>query len=207
MSTKTKFYVVWKGRQTGIFTDWKTCEAQVKGFAGAQYKAFETRQEAERAFAGEYAACAGKPASSQRWLFAPHPPIADSYVVDAACSGVPGPVEWRGVHLASGKEIFHQGPFPNGTNNIGEFLAIVHALALLEREHLSLPVYSDSLTAIAWVEAGKCQTDLLPDEQNAPLFDLIARAEAWLAEHPRHNPVLKWDTEAWGENPADFHRK
>ncbi len=204
---KEKFYVVWKGHQTGIFTDWKACEAQVKGFAGAQYKAFETRAEAERAFASEYAAYAGKPASGQKWLFAPNPPIAESYVVDAACSGIPGPVEWRGVHLASGRQVFHQGPLENGTNNIGEFLAIVHALALLEQQNLSLPVYSDSSTAIAWVEAGKCKTDLLRDEKNALLFDLIARAEAWLAKHPRHNPVYKWDTQAWGEIPADFNRK
>lgn len=207
MGSKAKFYVVWKGRQTGIFTDWETCAAQVKGFPEAQYKAFDTRQEAERAFAGEYAAYAGKPASSQKWLFAPTPPVAESYVVDAACSGVPGPVEWRGVHLASGKQVFRQGPLQHGTNNVGEFLAIVHALALLEQQNLSLPVYSDSSTAIAWVETGKCKTDLLPDAHNAPLFDLVARAEAWLAEHPRHNPVLKWDTEAWGEIPADFNRK
>jgi ribonuclease HI len=90
---------------------------------------------------------------------------------------------------------------------VGEFLAIVHALALLEQKGLSLPVYSDSATAIAWVKAGKCKTDLLPDGCNASLFELIVRAEAWLAEHQVRTPVYKWDTEAWGENPADFNRK
>lgn len=204
---KSKFYVVWKGRQTGLFTDWEACKTQVNGYTGAQYKAFETRREAERALAGEYATYAGKPASSQKWLFAPHPPIVESYVVDAACSGSPGRLEWRGIHLAGGEQIFHQGPYENGTNNIGEFLAIVHALALLEESGLTLPVYSDSETAIAWVRLGKCNTDLEPDDRNAALFPLIARAEDWLAKHPGRPAVHKWDTEAWGENPADFNRK
>lgn len=207
MGAKARFYVVWKGRQAGIFTDWKACEAQVKGFPEAQYKAFATRAEAECAFAGDYASRAGKPASSQKWLFSLRPPVAESYAVDAACSGNPGRIEWRGVHLTSGRQVFHHGPYENGTNNVGEFLAIVHALALLERKSLALPVYSDSSTAIAWVAAGKCKTDLLPDERNAALFDLIACAEAWLAAHPDRNPVYKWDTEAWGEIPADFNRK
>jgi ribonuclease HI len=205
--SRKKYYVVWKGRSTGIFTDWDSCAAQVNGFPGAQYKAFETRLEAERAIAGEYGAYAGKPVSSQKWLFAPHPPIPESYAVDAACSGSPGRLEWRGVHLASGEEAFRQGPFENGTNNVGEFLAIVQALALLEQNALSLPVYSDSETAIAWVRLGRCNTDLEPDERNAALFDLLTRAEDWLEGHPGKRTVLKWDTKAWGENPADYNRK
>jgi ribonuclease HI len=128
-------------------------------------------------------------------------------VVDAACSGSPGRLEYRGVDLRSGKEVFRKGPYENGTNNVGEFLAIVHALAMLEGQGSVLPVYSDSETAIAWVKAKKCNTDLAADETNAPLFELINRAEDWLAEHKTANPVLKWDTKAWGEIPADFNRK
>jgi ribonuclease HI len=207
MADKARLYVVWKGRKTGIFTTWDDCTAQVSGFPGAQFKAFATRLEAERAFANEYAAYTGKPASSQKWLFAPHPPIAGSWVVDAACSGNPGRLEWRGVQLDNGKELFRLGPFENGTNNIGEFLAIVHALALLDQQQLALPVYSDSAVAIAWVRAGKCKTDLLPDEYNAPLFVLLARAETWLADHPARDLVYRWDTDPWGESPADFNRK
>jgi ribonuclease HI len=202
-----KFYVVWKGRKTGIFGSWEECEAQVKGFTGAEYKAFNNRQSAERAFRSDYHDYAGKPASTGDWLFAPNPPVTESFAVDAACSGSPGRLEWRGVRTDTGKEIFHQGPFENGTNNIGEFLAIVHALAWLKKQDDPSPLYSDSETAIAWVKAGCCNTDLVPDESNAPLFDLISRAESWLAENATRNPVLKWDTQAWGEIPADFNRK
>jgi ribonuclease HI len=207
VNQKGKFYVVWKGRKPGIYTSWESCSAQVNGFPTARFKAFATRSEAERAFAGDFAAYGGKPASSRKWLFAPQTPIAESYVVDAACSGSPGLLEWRGLHLASGKELFREGPFRYGTNNVGEFLAIVQALILLKKKRLLLPVYSDSRTAIAWVRTGICKTGLRRNKDNTALFDLIAHAESWLADHPLRNQVVKWDTAAWGEIPADFNRK
>ena len=94
---KQKYYVVWKGRRSGIFNSWRECEAQVSGYVGAEYKAFESRREAEQAFASAYADYKGKPASSQKWLFAAAQPIIPSVAVDAACSGSPGPLEFQGV--------------------------------------------------------------------------------------------------------------
>ena len=207
MTEKPKFYVVWKGRKTGVFSSWEACAAQVQGVPGAQYKSFASRAAAEQALKGKYALHVGKPVSSGEWLFAPHPPVAESLAVDAACSGSPGRLEYRGVDLQTGKQVFRKGPYQNGTNNVGEFLAIVHALELLEKQGSPLPVYSDSETAIAWVKAKRCNTELAADETNAALFKLIDRAEDWLADHKKTNPVLKWDTRAWGEIPADFNRK
>ncbi len=203
---KQKFYVVWKGRKTGIFTSWPECEAQVKGFTDAQYKAFDSRAEAERAFAAKYADYKGKSASTQKWLFAPNPPIIPSLCVDAACDGSPGRLEYRGVKTESGEQIFHAGPFADGTNNVGEFLAIVLALDWLSKHKLDLPIYSDSENAIAWVKAKKCNTKLARLPSNKMLFDFIARAEENLRSSKTFK-VLKWDTQAWGENPADFGRK
>ena len=127
--------------------------------------------------------------------------------VDAACSGNPGPMEYRGVFLGNGQQIFHFGPV-HGTNNIGEFLAIVHGLALLEKQGFpDTVVYSDSSTALTWVRNKKCKTKLPRTPQTEKLFQLIERAEFWLRTHPYKNPVLKWDTDNWGEVPADFGRK
>ena len=207
MTEKQKFYVVWKGRRTGIFSSWEACAAQVERFTGAQYKSFTSRRLAEQALREKYAAHVGKPVSSGEWLFSLDPPVAESIAVDAAHSGRTGKLEYQGVFLQTGKEFFRQGPYENGTNNVGEFLAIVHALSLLADKGLNLPVYSDSSTAIAWVKTGRCKTGLVEDKTNAPLFKLIRRAEDWLVEHKTTNPVLKWDTHAWGENPADFNRK
>lgn len=204
---KAKFYVVWKGRQPGIYTSWEACAVQVNGFTGAEYKAFETRQAAELAFKGLYADYKGKKEINQRRLIEVGQPIPGSYCVDAACNGSPGQVEYRCVALDTGQEIFRQGPFERGTNNIGEFLAIVHALALLLKNGIANPVYSDSETALNWVRQKKCKTNLKRDEQNGPLFDLITRAEEWLHNHAYENPILKWDTDVWGEIPADFGRK
>lgn len=134
------------------------------------------------------------------------PTISQAVCVDAACSGNPGPMEYRGVHLPSGKEIFHFGPV-HGTNNIGEFLAIVHAMALMKQKGLSMPVYSDSRTAIIWVQKRKAKTTLTPSPENAPLLELVARAEAWLRQNGTPYPLIKWETEQWGEIPADFGRK
>ena len=212
----TKFYVVWKGRKTGIFSTWEACAEQVNGFRGAHYRSFFSRLAAEQALRGTFPSHSGKDVSGQEWLFSPHPPVADSVAVDAACSGSPGRLEFRGVDLRTGKEIFHRGPYNNGTNNVGEFLAIVQALEILAGQSkdssraaggTDTPVYSDSDTAIGWVKAKRCNTKLIADGTNAPLFRLVRRAEAWLANNAVTRPVLKWDTRAWGEIPADFNRK
>ena len=208
MTQKQKYYVVWQGRKPGIFTSWAEAEKQVKGFAAAQYKSFDSLKEAETAYRSNYEAYKGKPASKGKWRQASVKPILPSISVDAACSGAPGKLEYRGVYTDSEDEIFRFGPFPDGTNNVGEFLAIVHALAWLAKHGKKLPIYSDSENAISWVYTGECRTKLKHTARNAPLFVMIHSAENWLAENELDDDeVLKWDTELWGENPADFGRK
>ncbi|MCL5999143.1 MAG: ribonuclease H family protein [Chloroflexi bacterium] len=209
MAKKQKYYVVWTGRKPGIYTNWEECSAQVTGYPGQAYKSFESRDAAEKAYRGTYEDYMGQHVSnlSPQQLLEIGKPILASYSVDAACAGNPGPLEYRCVYTETGREIFKQGPFERGTNNIGEFLAIVHALALFKPQGITLPIYSDSENAISWVQEKKCKTNLQPDDRNATLFDLIARAEKWLAGNEYGNPILKWETEAWGEIPADFGRK
>ena len=132
--------------------------------------------------------------------------IKEALCVDAACSGNPGPMEYRGVHLPSGKEVFRFGPI-QGTNNIGEFLAIVHALALMEQKGIRMPIYSDSVSGQAWVRNKKAKTTLARTPETEKALDLVARAENWLRTHQVNVPIMKWDTENWGEIPADFGRK
>ena len=205
---KQKYYVVWKGHKPGIYTSWAECEKQVKGFAAAQFKSFESLKEAEVAYRSQYVAFKGRPSSQGKWREASTRPLLPSICVDAACSGAPGKLEYRGVFTESEEEIFRVGPFPDGTNNVGEFLAIVHALTWLVKHEKEMPVYSDSENGIAWVYTGECRTKLKHTARNAPLFVLIRSAENWLAENELPDEaVLKWDTTLWGENPADFGRK
>ncbi len=205
---KQKYYVVWKGRKPGIFTSWAECEKQVKGFVSAEFKAFGSLSEAEAAFKSRYESYKGKSSSMGRWKEASVKPILPSIAVDAACNGSPGILEYRGVYTDSGEQIFRVGPFPDGTNNVGEFLAIVHALTWLEKQDKRLPIYSDSENGISWVYTGECKTKLKHSGKNAIIFSLIRSAENWLAENELDDAaVLKWDTEEWGENPADFGRK
>lgn len=180
----------------------------MKGFAAAQYKSFETLKEAEAAYRSEYELFKGKPSTHGKWREASIKPILPSICVDAACDGAPGTLEYRGVYTDTGEEIFRAGPYPDGTNNVGEFLAIVHVLTWLEKQEEDLPVYSDSRNAISWVYTGKCRTKLQHTSRNASLFAMIHSAENWLAENKlSDDEVLKWETDLWGENPADFGRK
>ncbi|MBK6646950.1 MAG: ribonuclease H family protein [Anaerolineales bacterium] len=206
--TQQKYYVVWKGRKTGVFTAWAECEKQVKGFVGAQYKAFESEAEADAAYLAQYEDYLGKASTGGKWKLASVKPKLPSVCVDAACKGSPGKLEYRGVNTETGEEIFHAGPYADGTNNVGEFLAIVHALTWQEKHNLHLPIYSDSENAISWVATGQCRTKLAHTPKNAILFALIRSAENWLAENELpEDRILKWDTTLWGENPADFGRK
>jgi ribonuclease HI len=200
---KTKFYVVWKGVKPGIYSSWDDCKAQISGFENALYKSFPTREEAEKAFSEN----PWKSLNRQPKFKSEEAIISGSIAVDAACSGNPGLMEYRGVFVADGVEIFHVGPLAEGTNNIGEFLAIVHALALLKKKESALPVYSDSMNAIKWVANKKCNTKLAQTTVNRPIFDLIERAETWLQSNNYSNLILKWETKQWGEIPADFGRK
>jgi ribonuclease HI len=206
--TKQKYYTVWEGRKTGVFDDWESCKNQIRGHENAKYKSFPSKEAADEAYRSNYWNYVNRE-KKENLKNVPVSPdfIHESIAVDAACSGNPGKMEYRGVYVATGKSIFHIGPLDNGTNNIGEFLAIVHALALLKKENRDLPVYSDSSNAILWVENRKCKTNLKRTSTNAPIFDLIARAEIWLSKNTYTTRIIKWETKEWGEIPADFGRK
>lgn len=212
MGNKKKYYVVWKGKKKGVFSSWKECKEQVTGFEGAEYKAFADKNEAELAIKKSYNDYKGKDTKKPKISLAEKEkygtPILKSLSVDAACSGNPGILEYRGVLTDTKKQVFIQGPFPKGTNNIGEFLALVHGLALLKQKKMeSLPIYSDSRIAMSWVKKKQCRTNIIFTEENKDLFTLIKRAEKWLQDNSYTNPILKWETKVWGEIPADFGRK
>ena len=207
---KPKYYVVWEGVSPGIYTSWTECRLQVKNYPSAKYKSFSTKEEAEAAFENGYTAYSASPKSetSARAAAAKIPEWAlDTLAVDASCLGNPGTMEYRGVYVRTGQEIFRIGPFADGTNNVGEFLALVHALALLKKKGSGMTVCSDSRNAIAWVRAKQCKTELAHTDRNVPVFDLIVRAEKWLRENTYANRIVKWETREWGEVPADFGRK
>lgn len=214
MAPRKKFYVVWVGYATGVFDSWEECELHTKGYPGAKYRSYNSQEEAVRAFRGD-------PSDQMEILtaIARHRPepvnyssfpeiCLDSLAVDAACSKNPGPVEYQGVWVRTGERIFHAGPFEDGTNNIGEYLALVHGLALLKAQgRPDTPIYTDSRTARSWVRNRQPKTNLQRTARNARLFEMMDRATAWLHSNAITNPILTWDTPKWGEIPADFGRK
>ena len=206
---KKRYYVVWNGLRPGVYSSWEECQAQIKGIKQALYKAFDTLAEAEQASASSPRQYIGQGAIAESKKCAATMPasiITNALAVDAACSGNPGMMEYRGVYIATGEEIFHFGPM-FGTNNIGEFLAIVHGLALLKQKGIDMPIYSDSYNALLWIKGKKCKTKLPRDSKSEELFKYVDRAEKWLKENSYTTTLIKWETDKWGEIPADFGRK
>ncbi len=210
MKKKNKFYVVWKGYETGVFTTWEECFKQINGFAGALYKSFENLTQAQKAYAENPKKFFNKKNcgyQTEMLKSETQRPVLESISVDAACDMTKGIMEYQGVYTKTGKILFKKGPYKDGTNNIGEFLALVHGLAYCKKNNTSIPIYSDSATAMAWVRKKKAATKQALTDNNEELFELIERAERWLHNNTWENPILKWRTDVWGEIPADFGRK
>lgn len=216
-----KFYVVWEGRHPGVYEDWADAQEQIENFPGAKYKSFSSQEAAVAAFR-KYLAGDGVSlgeilvrASAMREQHTENerdyrrfPEIdPDGWAVDASCMGNPGTMEYRGVELSTGRELFRVGPFRDATNNIGEFLAIVHALALQYKTGRWHTIYSDSATGMSWVRNRHIKTTLKPTAHNARVFELMQRGINWLSTHQYDARILKWQTQLWGEIPADFGRK
>lgn len=211
---KKKYYTVWKGHKPGVYDSWEECQKQIKDFKSAVYKSFPDLEMAKSAFRGNPADFMKRSknevfdisaafqmnlkSSKIEW---------NSISVDAACSGNPGILEYRGVDTKSGIMLFKQGPFPVGTVNLGEFLGIVHALAFLKKQNSEIPVYTDSVTALSWLRKKQINSKLERNENTEKLFQLVDRALIWLRTTDYSNKVLKWDTKKWGEIPADYGRK
>ncbi len=209
--TKKKYYTVWKGHHTGVFESWDDCKAQIKDFKGAQYKSFSTFDAAKKALKNNYKDYVNKSkfksGLSDEQLKRIGKPNLNSIAVDAASSGNPGKMEYRGVETKTKKVLFKQGPFDEGTNNIGEFLALVHGLAFLKQNNSNKIIYTDSRTALSWVKKKTCNTKLKRTDKNKPLFELVDRAVNWIESNNYSTTIVKWETKAWGEIPADFGRK
>lgn len=211
-----KYYVVWVGHQPGIYRTWADCQAQTKGYPQARFKSYESELEARQALEKgwqkslNFSAKGGATGTSTGKSATPETaPEVDynSISVDVGCSGNPGIVEYKGVDTKTGEIIFYQGPISKGTNNLGEFLAIVHGLAYLQKQGSNKSIYTDSVTALSWIRKKEVSTNLVRDASTEEIWTLVDRALKWLKTNTYTNKIMKWDTRKWGEIKADFGRK
>ncbi len=164
-----KFYVVWQGRQTGIFTDWDTCKKQVDAFPAAKYKSFKTRQEAEAAFSGNPTPAASKSAGSPvkkkstRQTVKTYTaaeiaamPLDTKIYTDGGCDPNPGQAG-SGIAVYRNDvvdELWYGLYEPNGTNNTAELNALHQALIMAADEvnkDRSVAIFCDSKYSIQCV--------------------------------------------------------
>ena len=215
-----KYYVVFKGYNPGVYDNWDEVNEQTKGFPGALFKGFSTSEEAAAAYRNYTGAedrnelykliSSAIPSKETKdsGTLSDNPEIdPDAWAVDASCLGNPGKMEYRGVEVKTGKVIFQIGPFEDATNNIGEYLALIHAMALMTKKGEYHNIYTDSVTALSWWRNKKIKTKLQQTPRNAKVFELLARASVWANTHRFPGKVIKWQTERWGEIPADYGRK
>ena len=216
-----KIYVVFKGRNPGVYDDWNDAKEQVECFEGAVYKGYTNTAEAAEAFrksmisddtAQLWRLISGEKKNNKEEReimdYRSNPEIdQDAWAVDASCLKNPGVMEYQGVDLKTGEVIFRIGPYEDDTNNIGEFLAIVHAMALMAKKGEYHNIYSDSVSGMSWVRNKKVKSTLKRTQKNGKIFELMERGENWLKMHTFPGKLMKWQTERWGEIPADFGRK
>ena len=202
--------MVWEGISPGVYSFWPDCQAAIKGYSNAKFKSFPSLEAARKAFEEGPDLHWGESSvrTSRETAGTAGRPVANSLCVDAAWNTETKTMEYRGVWMHDKSTAFHRGPFENATGNIGEFLAVVHGLSLLKTRSLDWPIYSDSRTAISWVQKMKVRSDsMAKGKTSRRVNELVERAVNWLEENEYDNKILKWDTEAWGEIPADFGRK
>lgn len=215
-----KYYVVFKGFHPGIYDNWEEARLETDGFPDSMCKSYDNSEEAARAYRNfslqedreDLVRILSRNSDPETTLndtpYSSNLEIDnDAWAVDASCLGNPGIMEYRGVDLKTGKEIFRVGPFSDATNNVGEYLALVHAMALMFKKGEFHNIYSDSVTALSWYRNKKIKTKLSPTPANTKIFELLARASIWVNTHQFPARILKWQTEKWGEIPADFGRK
>jgi ribonuclease HI len=207
---KQKYYTVWAGRRPGVYSSWEECQKQTNGFENAIYKSFNSREMAESAFENSSQDYIGNDSFEMQQFKDGKEigyPIENSICVDGAWNTSTNVIEYQGVLYPSKVKLFHAGPFSAGTNNIAEFLAIVHALTYCKKNNLTTAIYSDSRTAITWVKKKKAATKIEVNSLTTQILSIVNRAENWLHENNFSTDILKWESSAWGENPADFGRK
>ena len=206
--SEKKFYVVWKWKKIWIFDSRDVCKESVNGFSDAKYKWFSSKEEAELALQEWWERYyeVKNITKKEKIRNEDIPFFAESIAVDAACSGNPWEMEYRWIDLQTWEEIFHE-KFKIWTNNIGEFLAIVHGLKYLWNDNRA--IYSDSRIAMSWVNQWKCKTQINADKNSDfwRTLEAIERAENWLKGNWIKHKILKRNTEDWWEIPADFGRK
>lgn len=205
----TQFYGVWVGRKPGIYTTWPDCQAQTSGYSGAKFMKLnaktmeEAQAEYDRLAEGHNISKAIKKETSVSKA------QDDVLTVDGASNGTH--CEYQAVWHPSREQAFASKRFENGTNNIAEFLGLVHAIKYLMEHNKPLKVYTDSVTAMAWIRDKKANTTAhLTGKATNELTQLITEAEQFLQQNAailNKAEILKWDTKHWGEIPADYGRK
>lgn len=205
---KQKFYVVWAGKNTGIFNNWPEVQKSVIGHKGAKHKSFPTLAEAEAAFSEppERAKPSSSPARVSKTSTSPAVnstalnPLFDVHIFsDGGCDPNPGEAASGVAVYDSGalKYLYHGLYNPNGTNNTAELNALHQAMLIAERElkqGKSVQILSDSTYSVnsmtLWGEGWKRSGRLLGKGKVLANRELIAEMLELYTEIAEHINIV-----------------
>lgn len=190
-----KYYAVKSGRVPGIYNSWEDCKEQTDKYKGAIFKSFSDPAEANEFMFGNE-----KSDDSIRYEI-------ESINCDGSYSSSTGIMEFNVKDTKTGELLINKSYF-SGTNNLAEFLAVVNAIEYLKQNNLRKKIiYTDSVTAMAWVRDKTVNTNF-DTTLDFNLENDIKEALEYLQKEPSYNyTIKKWDTINWGEIPSDFGRK
>lgn len=197
-----KYYVVFKGYNTGIYDNWNDCKKQVNGFSGALHKSFESPDEAEKAFE-EYSESSNTNLEFEQ----PTSYSIKSIIVSGNCPNNFGEMSYQWNLVASTNNAKRKNLSIIGTKNIADFIAIIDLIKLTKKVKLNLPIYTNSKTAVNWILNKKCNHQLFVSKQTETVLALVKEHDEWLLNNIIENEILLWNSNSWGVFPIVSKRK
>jgi len=212
-----KYYVVRNGKKKWIFDSWDETKVIVEWFQNAKYKSFDDYDIAKKSFDMWYDVFFGqrdkKVKKDKKEIIKNKKILTPSICVDASCMGNPGNLQYQIVDTGNLCNIYKSPIFEHWTQNIWEYMAIVHWMMILSENDFYKKykiIYSDSNTAISWIVNKKPKTSLIRDIYNIKLKNQFEKTNKWLLENTekiKNIQVIKRETKYRWEILADFGRK
>lgn len=141
-----KVYAVAKGKRPGIYFEWfgkNGAEIQIKGFSGAKYKGFVSRQQAETWLKEQSKKSVSIPEAGK---------FGTTIYTDGGCSRNPGPGGYGAIILKGNHRKEISGGYRLTTNNRMELMACIAGLK--ESDGYGVDLYSDSKYVVDSISKG-----------------------------------------------------
>lgn len=131
----------------------------------------------------------------------------DKIIVHSTANTKTKRMAYKGFNESTNKWIFKVKYKGYCTQNVADFMAIVHALHYCKINNIDLPIYNDNLVAIKWVKDKKVNSLLIKTKENHELFQSFENALVILKQNDFLNPILFWKKKELGNIKNPFYSR